>query len=311
LNSARASFFVEQICFVYYFKINNKHIQRKTMYAERLNYTEYRDAFLAAAESAGASVTSYQHPLLGPNGEELATDVATIGNPDAQKVIVASSGIHGVELPIGSQLQQQWLAYANAADLSDKRFVFVHALNPYGSAYGLRTDENNVDCNRNFISDFNSRPATSAGYAALSRAFEPCSLAPYAIANSWRKMLTYAAQHGIPAFEEVLVAGQYDFSKGLYFGGQEASWTRTTWKKIVSTHVINTNPAEIHHVDIHTGYGPYGAFQILPHQEYSSQSLASDGGLNSSLKCNTVDILGKGLKRGKPVEVFAGCKILV
>jgi pimeloyl-ACP methyl ester carboxylesterase len=34
-------------------------------------------------------------------------------------------------------------------------------------------------------------------------------------------------------------------------------------------------------------------------------------GLNSSLKCNTVDILGKGLKRGKPVEVFAGCKILV
>jgi hypothetical protein len=39
--------------------------------------------------------------------------------------------------------------------------------------------------------------------------------------------------------------------------------------------------------------------------------LGNRPGLNSSLKCNTVDILGKGLKRGKPVEVFAGCKILV
>ena len=27
--------------------------------------------------------------------------------------------------------------------------------------------------------------------------------------------------------------------------------------------------------------------------------------LNSSLKCNKVDILGEGLKRGKPVEAFA------
>lgn len=263
------------------------------MYAERLNYTEYRDAFLAAAESARASVTSYQHPLLGPNGEELATDVATIGNPDAQKVIVASSGIHGVELPIGSQLQQQWLAYAKAADLSNTRLVFVHALNPYGSAYGLRTDEHNVDCNRNFIFVFNNPPATSAGYHDLSRAFEPCSLAPYAIANSWRQMLTYAAQHGIPAFEKVLVAGQYDYPKGLYFGGREESWSRQTWKKVVATHVTNTNPTDIHHIDIHTGYGPYGAFQILPHQKYSSQSVAPDGGtVESSFPNHSGDILG-------------------
>ena len=262
------------------------------MHTERLNYTPCRHAFWAAAESAGASVMSYQHPLLDPNGKELATDVAAIGNPDAEKVIVVSSGIHGVELPIGSQLQQQWLAYAKAADLTDKRLVFVHALNPYGSAYGLRNDENNVDVNRNFIPDFNNRPATSAGYHALRDAFEPPSLAPYAIADSWRKMLTYAAQHGISAFEKVLVAGQYDFSKGLYFGGREASWTRTTWKKIVSTHVINTNPAEIHHVDIHTGYGPYGAFQILPHDKYSSQSLASDGGVESSFPNHSGDILG-------------------
>jgi hypothetical protein len=262
------------------------------MHTERLNYTPCRHAFWAAAESVGASVTSYQHPLLDPNGKELATDVAAIGNPDAEKVIVVSSGIHGVELPIGSQLQQQWLAYAKAADLTDKRLVFVHALNPYGSAYGLRNDENNVDVNRNFIPDFNNRPATSAGYYALRDAFEPPSLAPYAIANSWRQMLTYAAQHGISAFEKVLVAGQYDFSKGLYFGGREASWTRTTWEKIVSTHVISTNPAEIHHVDIHTGYGPYGAFQILPHDKYSSQSLASDGGVESSFPNHSGDILG-------------------
>ena len=31
------------------------------------------------------------------------------------------------------------------------------------------------------------------------------------------------------------------------------------------------------------------------------------GQLNSSLKCNKVDILGEGLKRGEPVEAFAWC----
>lgn len=106
-------------------------------------------------------------------------------------------------------------------------------------------------------------------------------------------MLTYAAQHGIPAFEQVLVAGQYDYPKGLYFVGHEESWSRQTWKKIVSAHVTNSNPTKIYHTDIHTGYGPYGAFQTLPHQEYSSQSLATDGGtFESSFPDHSGDILG-------------------
>ena len=43
------------------------------------SYREQRERFLAAAKVAGATLSSYAHPLNGPFGESLSTDVAVLG----------------------------------------------------------------------------------------------------------------------------------------------------------------------------------------------------------------------------------------
>src|SRR5688572_17435979 len=67
------------------------------------SYAEAREKFLAAAEAAGAHlVDSHPHPLKGPDGGDLATDVAWLGPRDARKLLVLNSSTHGIEGYCGS-----------------------------------------------------------------------------------------------------------------------------------------------------------------------------------------------------------------
>jgi hypothetical protein len=225
-----------------------------------------RISFLDTAKKLGAFTKSYElHGYVGPEGETLATDVATLGSDDATNIVVITSGVHGVELPLGSMLQDRWLGAAREICLTDKRvrFIFVHALNPFGAAYGLRNDQENIDVNRNFV-DFNNRPETSESYRTLADAFSPALLNPFALANAWRKLLVFGLlTHSITELKQALAGGQYDFPDGLYYGGTQASWSRKTWQSIVQKHVMTPYLQNIWHVDLHTGHGPRGKMQIL------------------------------------------------
>ena len=68
-------------------------------------YAEARAKFLEAARGAGASLSTYAHPERGPDGGELATDVAWIGPADARGALVLVSATHGVEGHCGSGAQ--------------------------------------------------------------------------------------------------------------------------------------------------------------------------------------------------------------
>lgn len=73
------------------------------------SYRGQREQFIAAANAAGATLTSYTHPRCGPFGEPLSTDVAVLGDPQAKRRLVALSGTHGVEGYYGSDCQIDWL----------------------------------------------------------------------------------------------------------------------------------------------------------------------------------------------------------
>ena len=68
-------------------------------------YAEARHRFHLAAELNGSKVKVYKHPMTGPNGEEMASDVVFLGNLDAKAVMVVTSGVHGPELFCGSGAQ--------------------------------------------------------------------------------------------------------------------------------------------------------------------------------------------------------------
>ena len=65
--------------------------------SELPHYPSQRARFLAAVERQHGALTSYLHPLPGPQGEMLYTDVAVIGDPTASKLMMIISGTHGVE----------------------------------------------------------------------------------------------------------------------------------------------------------------------------------------------------------------------
>ena len=66
------------------------------------DFQEARRRFGSATEAAGARLESRSHPLAGPEGEALATDLAWLGPIDAERVLVTVSATHGVEGFCGS-----------------------------------------------------------------------------------------------------------------------------------------------------------------------------------------------------------------
>jgi len=62
------------------------------------SYREARDRFLAAASSVKLEVEHHVHPTVrGAEGEELACDIALLGDPAAPALVYLLSGTHGVE----------------------------------------------------------------------------------------------------------------------------------------------------------------------------------------------------------------------
>ena len=121
-------------------------------------YREARERFLAAARAHGAAVHSHVHPLKGAEGEEIAIDTALVGAADAPNLFIVSSGTHGPEGFSGSACQLALLhdtLLQRAAD-GGTAVLLIHAVNPYGFSHLTRTNEDNIDLNRNF-GDF-SRP---------------------------------------------------------------------------------------------------------------------------------------------------------
>lgn len=105
--------------------------------APAADYATSRATLLAEAEAHGATFETHAHPLRGPVGGDLATDVARFGAPvgQARTVVVVASGTHGVEGHGGWGLQRLLVDSGRLDALPDGvAVVLVHAVNPYGMA---------------------------------------------------------------------------------------------------------------------------------------------------------------------------------
>ncbi|HJS37089.1 MAG TPA: DUF2817 domain-containing protein, partial [Burkholderiales bacterium] len=132
------------------------------------SYAEARGKFVDAARAAGATVYEFRHPThKGPLGEPLCLDVAVAGPENAERVLVAGSGTHGIEGFSGSAAQTAWLLGGGAQRLPKRTaMVFFHAHNPWGFAHRARGTEENVDLNRNFLDHAQPYPP-NPGYAEV------------------------------------------------------------------------------------------------------------------------------------------------
>lgn len=220
-------------------------------------YVEARAKFLEAAAARGATIESFVHPThRGALGEELATDVALIGAADARKVLLVTSGTHGPEGFCGSGTQ---VATLNDADLLARleragvALLLVHAVNPHGFSYLHRTNEDNIDLNRNHI-DFSAPLPVNAEYADVEPLVLPASWPPTPADDA--AVASYVATHGMTAFRAAVTRGQYTSPDGLFYGGTAPSWSNRTIRAILRSYAASAT--HLGWIDVHTGLGPYG-----------------------------------------------------
>ena len=217
-------------------------------------YGEARQRFLEAATRAGAAVEHHVHPLTGAAGEEIGTDTALLGPADAGKLFIVSSGTHGPEGFSGSACQLALLNDELARRAADRgiALLLIHAVNPFGFSHLKRTNEDNIDLNRNF-NDFATPYPDNPVYEQIHDLLVPAAWPPSAD-NEER---LNAAMARLPGQRNPGVSsGQDRHPDGLFYCGTAPAWSNRTIRSILRAH--GTTRRQIAWIDVHTGLGPYG-----------------------------------------------------
>jgi len=234
-------------------------------------YVEARDKFFAVTKTLGMTVSRHIHPTArGAAGEELSLDVSVLGDASSAAMLMLVSGTHGVEGFCGSGCQVGLLhdaEFVAAARASGVAVVFVHALNPFGFSHLHRTNEDNVDMNRNFR-DFAAPPPANTAYAEVHSFMVPATWPPSP--ENEAKLAAYVAQHGARALQQAVSGGQCEFPDGLFYGGARASWSNTTLRAVLREH--GARRRRIGWIDFHTGLGPRGHVEKI----YSGRDVPGD-----------------------------------
>jgi hypothetical protein len=220
------------------------------------SYAEARQKFVDAASAAGVPPTSHPHPLLGRDGEALAMDVALFGQPDAEALLIISSGCHGVEGYCGSGVQHALLtdtAWHEQAQRTGVAVLYIHALNPYGFSWLRRTTHENVDLNRNF-QDFSKPLPHNEAYDRLAHLLVPATWPPTPEVKAG--LAAFVADHGPKALQAAVSGGQYEHPQGLFYGGRNPTWSHQTLRHVLRDH--GRACTRLGWIDLHTGLGPSG-----------------------------------------------------
>ena len=184
----------------------------------------------------------------------------------AEKLLVITGGEHGIEgyaaIAFLDIFQKEFLS------LIDRNRVGLRILlpiNPWGMKHHRRVNENNVDLNRTFVLDPEAidRNANPAYTAALKLLQEEKPVRGYNLAR-FRfacRYLWMANRIGFSALREALTLGQFQYPRGLYYGGAQIQPSTAYMKRYFDE--VFSSCDDIVHLDIHTGAGPKNRMTIV------------------------------------------------
>mgnify|MGYP001174364974 FL=1 len=241
------------------------------------SYSEAAGRFSMACDSLREGNHQVRHERLmlgmeGPEKEPLAIDIAVVGSLDSGKVLLSSSGIHGVEGYPGSAIQLSIMdEMAKQDPFEDHAVIFIHTVNPYGMAWWRRFNENNVDLNRNFLTSRQSYSGTPEGYEYIREFFNPQTPPKLRDRSFLFKALGLIMRHGFNNLKQWVAEGQYEYPKAIQFGGkslQHGPKLLLEW--------LDENLKTVSHIwaiDLHTGLGPSGHDTLLVSPNTSNSKL--------------------------------------
>ena len=235
------------------------------------DYSSARTRFLDAANACNAKLESFRNHDAEADDTGLFMDVVTVGCEEADKFVVVSSGVHGVEGFAGSAVQTALLENNILTHLPDNTcMMLVYAVNPYGFAHLRRVNEQNVDLNRNFI-DFDKPLPKNPNYDQLADVIAPLKSTIYSKIKMAARLYLYRFLHGRAGLQKAVTQGQYSHPDGLFFGGKAPSWSRLTLEQVARDKLSQAK--RVIWIDLHTGLGPYAQGELIMYEPDGSETM--------------------------------------
>jgi hypothetical protein len=223
-------------------------------------FDDCRQSFLEIARSTGGELRSHSVPSQSESGLSFETLYLPPTSGTKKKLLVLTSGIHGIEGYTGSALQRHFLS----SDLFEKRdphlgILIIHGINPYGFKHFRRVTENNVDLNRNFDVTTELFKTVNPEYEKLNTFLNPESR--YSRLLFYPKAMALILRHGMEKLRRAILQGQYKNSQGIFFGGinfePQVSLIRDELLRVTEGY------EKVLLVDLHTGHGQRGKLHLF------------------------------------------------
>lgn len=246
-------------------------------------YYEARSKFRSAAAQVNAELHGYALEVpkeKSPEGYlDYSIDIAVLPG-SLSGLVVHTSGVHGVEGYAGSSVQVSFLESVYPEWKQQKKelptIVLIHAVNPYGMANYRRTNENNVDLNRNGLSPDEWKEMTKepkgdyAAYGQLNDFFNPRAAPTWLtlFIGLWSRAARVLVQHGFDSLKAAMVTGQYYNDRGIFYGGTRLEPSLSIIWDFFRNNLLNGKESSccsgpVTWIDVHTGLGKSGHDTLL------------------------------------------------
>lgn len=185
---------------------------------------------------------------------------------EKNKLLILSSGVHGVEGHVGDAMQEMFLDKFVTDSLIEKTaLLIIHSVNPYGYKYNRRVSENNVDINRNSSLVDTLYNIVNEGYPKVNDFINPTKrVNTKSLGNIFftPKAILKILKASMPVLRQAILQGQYQFPDGLYYGGNKLEPQTKELIPIISS--ICKPYTTIFEIDLHTGYGERAKLHFFP-----------------------------------------------
>ena len=239
------------------------------------SYVESRDEFIKRClnlRKAFLNADLANRPLA--DFPDLFIDFCMIrGSENANKFIVHSSGLHGVEGFSGAAIQSSLMHLIANGSISipiDLNILFVHCINPFGMSRLRRVNEHNVDLNRNGIINWQEiQPIRDYENSRILLVPETGNW--FVRATWWMSILIRILFCGTNYLKSLIVPGQYVFPDGLFYGGNKREQSLLILEDVLREYGVFES--ETVWIDVHTGLGEFGQDTLLANSMFDGLKL--------------------------------------
>ena len=210
----------------------------------------------------------------------------------------------------------QWLS-TRASVQRGVRLVLVHAINPWAFSHRTRTDENNIDINRNFLDFSDGGHMANPAYDSVVELLHADPSDARRALELHRAYKAFFEANGW-ALEGQIWQGQWHRPDGFMYGGRTPSWSNVTFRRIVREHLASSRT--IGFIDWHTGIGQFGEIVHLIFDAIGSEerraaarwwqlAVDADSVFKSGAKPEYRGLLCQAIRQERPDARIAGAVI--